>query len=370
MKILADENIPNAHTLFSPLGEVSLVHGRKLQASDLIDADALIVRSVTEVTSSLLGSAERLSFVGTCTIGTDHLDLDYLQSRNIQVASAPGCNANAVVQYVLSSLVAMKRFDLSLRVAIVGCGNVGGRLHRVLSALGFECVCVDPFLTKAQNPDLHPFEAIYGCDIICVHTPLTKDGAHPTCHMFSYDIIQHLKPGAMLLNAGRGGAIDNQALNQRLDEGQNLQVVLDVWENEPAILKALYQKVAIGTPHIAGYSFEGRVNGAVMILQALVEFLDCDKPKRDELEKLVEQEIFAGNQLIDSNSVEGAITRAYDVSTDHEALGQALPTLPQSFDDLRKHYRKRRDFAFYHYHASGTPIDSKLQALGFVEGGK
>ncbi|PCK10037.1 MAG: erythronate-4-phosphate dehydrogenase [Alteromonadaceae bacterium] len=370
MKIVADENIPNARTLFSPLGEVSLVHGRRLQASDLSDADALIVRSVTEVNPVLLASAPRLGFVGTCTIGTDHLDLSYLQSREIRVASAPGCNANAVVQYVLSSLVTLERFDLSLRVAIVGCGNVGGRLYRALSSLGFECICVDPFLTKEQNPDLHPIEAIYSCDIICVHTPLTKTGSHPTYHMFSYDLIQHLKPGAILLNAGRGGAIDNQALNQCLDEGQNLQVVLDVWENEPAILEALYQKVKLGTPHIAGYSFEGRVNGAVMILDALADFLNCDEPKRQELAELVEQEIFAGNQHIDVSSVEEAVIRAYDVSIDHTALGQALPSLPQSFDHLRKHYRKRRDFGFYRYSASGTPTDSKLQALGFIEDGK
>lgn len=323
MKIVADENIAYAAHFFAPLGELVLLPGRAIRRVDVQDADILLVRSVTSVSRDLLeGTAVR--FVGSCTIGTDHIDSIYLQKNNIRFAYAPGCNARAVVEYVLSALSTLKvNIAAGEKIGIVGCGNVGGHLLRCLQAVGANVVGCDPFLVGTALP-LVSFEKILACDVICVHTPLTKTGLHPTFHLFDEEVINSLKPGTVLLNAGRGAVVDNDALLRRLQKQNDLRVVLDVWENEPAINPDLLKCVAIGTPHIAGYSAEGKLRGTEMVYDVLCDFLGLNKTATPV-------------------SLEGEVT-PYAIAADAAALRELYPVDGAlAFDRLRKYYIPRRE---------------------------
>lgn len=269
MKIVVDENVLFAREYFGQLGELVLLPGRDIQAADVVDADVLIVRSVTRVDAALL-SQSRVTFVGSCTIGTDHLDTDWLTAQGIAWACAPGCNATAVVEYVLAALAVLQvPLDGSARIGVVGCGNVGGRLLRCLQAHGATTACAyDPFRHDAGVPWVG-FDEILRCDVLCLHTPLTRDGLFPTWHLFNEQVINGLRSGTVLLNAGRGAVVDNRALLTRLQQRGDLHVVLDVWENEPAIDAALLAAVRIGTPHIAGYSVEGKWRGTTQVFASL-----------------------------------------------------------------------------------------------------
>src|SRR5690606_29332386 len=189
---------------FSSLGEVRTLAGRSMAAADVADADILLVRSVTPVNAALL-SGSRVCFVGTATIGTDHLDIEYLQRANIGYANAPGSNAQSVVDYVLSALAAEEGLLARLlsgqaRVGVVGLGNVGGRLLRRLQALGIDAVGFDPYVTAPDLPQ-NTLEAVLGCEVVCLHTPLTRVGAHPTWHLLDEARLRALRSGAVLLNA-------------------------------------------------------------------------------------------------------------------------------------------------------------------------
>ena len=379
MKLVVDENIPLADAFFGSLGEVVALPGREMNAEDVRDADALIVRSVTRVDAGLLaGSA--ISFVGTCTIGVDHLDLDYLQSRNIAVASAPGCNANSVVEYVFSALCALNQPWEGRVFGIIGCGNVGGHLHRRLRALGVNCRCYDPFLSPADNPDLCELPEALQSDIVCLHTPLTVDGPYPSHHLLGEAELMSLKPGALLLNAGRGAAIDNGALLKVLESRPDLRVVLDVWEPEPALNPRLLERVSIGTPHIAGYSYDGKVRGTEMIYQALCRQLGLTPDIRAESLLTADaggpEPIALPSSADDWENVCLAVLEAYDIRSDDGQLRAAAgepETLPLTFDRLRKHYPQRREFFNYRVESAlkmaekNKPLHRTLTALGFAQ---
>lgn len=271
MKLVIDENVAFADAYFASFGHIVRVCGRQMAAADVQDADVLIVRSVTQVNAALL-SGSRVRFVGSCTIGFDHMDIAWLEQHNIAWACAPGCNASAVVEYVLAALHALSvPLDAGSRIGVIGCGNVGGALLRTLQAAGVPCCGYDPFLKETDLP-LVDLATALACDAVCLHTPLTTTGPYPTFHMLDAAALAGLKPGAVLLNAGRGAVIDNTALLHHLRD-HTLRVVLDVWENEPAINEQLLHAVNIGTPHIAGYSAEGKCRGTLQVYQALCTFL-------------------------------------------------------------------------------------------------
>lgn len=367
-KIIADENIPFVRELFASFGDVYLLKGRDISTRDVQDADVLLVRSVTQVGQHLLNGSS-VKFVGTCTIGIDHLQTDWLNANNVQWASAPGCNALGVVQYVLSCLAIHERLEQRNKIAIVGCGNVGERLYRTLKSLGNDCVCIDPFKTRDEVPDLGHFEDIYACDVLCLHTPLTKTGSHPTWHLFSAQVLQKLKPGALLINAGRGAVVDNQALLALLQKGQDLNVVLDVWEPEPDISVELLRRIALGTPHIAGYSYEGKVNGSLMIFDALCRFAALDEKQNIHLQDLKQNVLklaFGEAQTLVADSATQAILATYDVRDDDQRLRAQVDKLPAAFDVLRKTYPVRREPG--HYVLQGASIDAqRAMHLGFVD---
>ncbi|KXS48672.1 MAG: erythronate-4-phosphate dehydrogenase, partial [Marinobacter sp. T13-3] len=287
MLIVADENIPLLESFFTDIGEIRRVAGRHMTADDVRDADVLLVRSVTPVGPELL-EGSRVRFVGTATIGTDHVDVDWLKEQGIGFSAAPGCNANSVVEYVLSVLsLHAERCGLAdgneLSVGIVGVGNVGGCLARRLQRLGFKVLLCDPPRAEAEGaegPEFASLEEVLKCDVISLHTPLTREGSHPTYHMLDESRLSQLISNQLLINSGRGEVIDNQALKARLTQDNAPSVALDVWENEPGIDPELVDAVWLATPHIAGYSLEGKVRGTEMIYQALSHYLGLPVRKK------------------------------------------------------------------------------------------
>lgn len=338
--------------LFSPFGDVRLLPGRDMSAADVADADVLLVRSVTSVNESLL-KGSRVKFIGSATIGTDHVDLAYLEQQGIAFSNAPGCNAVAVMNYVLAALSQVDAEWLNKSVGIIGCGNVGSRVYRAMRACGVESRCYDPFLTPDQHPDLTEFERVIKADILCLHTPLTKRGPYPTYHMFDRAVLASLKSGTLILNAGRGEVIDNDALKQELAKGR-LRAVLDVWENEPDIDSELISLVELGTPHIAGYSLEGRIRGTVMVYEAFCRYLD-------KIPEHVDIAVLAGQldqshpvpvgkvvTLKAEDDIRQQILVAYNPIEDYQRLlAYAAETTPLAvhFDRLRKFYPLRREFS-------------------------
>lgn len=365
MKIVADENMPLVHELFGRFGEVVCIPGREIHADDLREADVLLVRSITRVNRQLL-EGSRVGFVGTATIGVDHIDINYLKERGIEFTSAPGCNANAVVDYVFSALCAVEvnwqtLFSGENAVGIIGCGNVGGRLHKRLRALGVRVHCYDPFLTAEDNPDVTDLQTVLDCSVISMHTPLTTDGPHPTFHMLSESQLAQLKPGTVLINAGRGPSIDNDALYQRLQQQADLKVVLDVWEGEPEVPQILMDCVAIATPHIAGYSVQGKTNGTRMVYEAFLKWSGVNDDEPKEAAKLAE---------LRADSFCEAILGAYNIRQDDRRMRSALQGCEESrsvvFDQLRKEYPQRNEFSCFRVSGDVLLEDSKrLKALGF-----
>nr|WP_324257588.1 4-phosphoerythronate dehydrogenase [Cellvibrio fontiphilus] len=379
MKIVADENIPLVDAFFSPLGAVTRLPGRTMTEADVKDADVLIVRSVTKVNGDLL-KASKVSFVGTCTIGVDHLDKTYFAANSITWSSAPGCNANSVVEYVYAALCHLDINWLPVTFGIIGCGNVGGLLYKRLKAQGVTLRCYDPNLSLAQNPDLTTLDEVLQCDVISMHTPLVTDGAHPSFHLLGHDELRQLKPGAVLINCGRGPVIDNQALLDVLAERDDLRVVLDVWEPEPDISLELLDKIELGSPHIAGYSYDGKLNGTEMIYRALCQHID--KKPDTSLAQLVtplENNLLQVDEAIVATGdvfkiAQALIRQVYDIAADDARLrdlslqarrGEA--GFAQGFDDLRKHYPKRREFHNYQVVLPGLKdVEKKwLNVLGF-----
>jgi erythronate-4-phosphate dehydrogenase len=376
MRIVVDANVPAADTAFGSLGEVIRVPGRDITADTVRDADALVVRSVTPVNAALV-EGSRLRFVGTCTIGTDHVDQAALEAAGIDFASVPGCNAEAVVDQVLISLLTLgERQGWRLgerRVGVVGAGNVGSRLLQRLQAMGVACLACDP--PRAELEDAVGFhsleELIEQCDVLCLHTPLVQDGPHPTHHLLNAERLESLAPGTVLLNAGRGDCVDGAALRRRLEQRGDLDVALDVWEQEPGIDPALSALVALATPHVAGYSLDGKLRGTHGIYCALCWRLGL--PARVMLGELLPSPALAELTLSARMETEDALRlcmrAVYDVRRDHDALALAarIQGMAQGFDACRSNYPLRREFSTLSVRLEGEAgaLASPLAAAGF-----
>ncbi len=274
LNIVVDANIPFAQEAFAAFGEVQRLPGSAITAAAVQKADVLIVRSVTRVDRALLAHS-RVRFVGTATIGTDHIDLEMLQRRGIAFSAAPGSNAESVVEYVLAVLFTLcvrhARPLHRLTVGVVGEGNVGGRLVRRLRALGTQVLICDPPRAREEGPagfvDLETL--LEACDVVTLHVPLTTTGRDATRHLVGGKALAAMRPHAWIFNTARGSAVDSSALLAGLKQGCPAVAALDVWEGEPAPDPALVAHAALATPHIAGYSFDGKVQGMLDMLRAL-----------------------------------------------------------------------------------------------------
>ncbi|MGE8100391.1 4-phosphoerythronate dehydrogenase PdxB [Pseudomonas fluorescens] len=353
MLIVADENIPLLDAFFEGFGEIRRVPGRSIDRATVEAADVLLVRSVTNVDRNLL-EGSNVRFVGTCTIGTDHLDLDYFQQAGITWSSAPGCNARGVVDYVLGSLLTLAEIegvDLTERTyGVVGAGEVGGRLVKVLQGLGWKVLVCDPPRQAAEGGDFVSLEQIIAqCDVISVHTPLSNNAEHSTWHLFDQNRLNQLKPGAWLINASRGPVVDNSALREVLLAREDLQAVLDVWEGEPSVDIGLAELCVIATPHIAGYSLDGKQRGTAQIYQAFCQFLG--QPAKVTLDELLPAPWLAQVHLNASCDPAWALAMVcrgvYDPRRDDADFRRSLVVSGAeqrtAFDLLRKHYPERRE---------------------------
>jgi erythronate-4-phosphate dehydrogenase len=376
MRIVADENIPLLDAFFSGFGDICRYPGRTLDRTAVADADILLVRSVTKVTRELLEGTP-VRFVGTCTIGTDHLDLDYFNEAGIQWSSAPGCNARGVVDYVLGSLLTLAEIegaDLAQRTyGVVGAGQVGGRLIEVLRGLGWNVLVCDPPRQAEEGGNYVSLEEIIArCDVISLHTPLTKSGALSTWHLLDRPRLQQLKHGAWLINAARGPIVDNSALREVLLEREDLQAVLDVWEQEPLVDVALAELCVIGTPHIAGYSLDGRQRGTAQIYQALCAHLG--QTPTISLDDLLPGPWLAQMTLDAETDPAWALNTlcrgVYDPRRDDADFRRSLvgDSAEQrlAFDALRKHYPPRREIEGLKVSINGQSdvLARIVQALG------
>lgn len=353
MLIVADENIPLLDEFFQGFGEIRRVPGRSIDRATVERADVLLVRSVTNVNRALL-EGSKVRFVGTCTIGTDHLDLDYFKQADIAWSSAPGCNARGVVDYVLGSLLTLAEIegaDLTQRTyGVVGAGEVGGRLVKVLQGLGWNVLVCDPPRQAAEGGDFVSLEQIIEqCDVISLHTPLKKHGAQTTWHLLDKNRLNQLKSGTWLINASRGPVVDNAALRQVLLQREDLQAVLDVWEGEPEVDVALAELCVLATPHIAGYSLDGKQRGTAQIYQAYCQFLG--QPEQVSLNDLLPAPWLSQVTLSADSDRAWALAMVcrgvYDPRRDdadfRRSLVGSVNEQRAAFDALRKHYPLRRE---------------------------
>lgn len=353
MLIVADENIPLLDAFFQGFGEIRRYPGRSLDAASVREADILLVRSVTKVDRHLL-EGSRVQFVGTCTIGTDHLDLDYFDQVGIRWSSAPGCNARGVVDYVLGSLLTLADLEgasLPERVyGVVGAGQVGGRLVSVLRALGWKVMVCDPLRQAAEGGDYVELDTLLqACDVISLHTPLERGGQYPTWHLLGPAELAKLRPGAWLINASRGAVVDNGALRTLLQQRDDLHAVLDVWEGEPQVDLQLADLCTVATPHIAGYSLDGRQRGTAQIYRALCQHLGVNEVI--QLADLLPRPPVAQIELdaeVDLQWALAMLCRAiYDPRRDdadfRRSLSEDVQQQRAAFDALRKHYPSRRE---------------------------
>lgn len=348
MKIVVDENILGAKAAFQQFGEVQLCQGRTLRSETLGDAEVLIVRSVTPVNADLLAGS-RVKFVGSCTIGTDHMDLDYLQKHGIAYCNAPGSNADSVVDYVLSAMVSLPGLLTRLlngeRAGIIGLGNVGGRVASRLRAFGIACDGYDPFVSTEQCDFLQSLDTLQRCHVICMHTPLTIYGPYPSRHMLSLEWLHALPQGATLINAGRGAALDTSVLLALKKQRRDINLVLDVWEGEPSVNRQLAEQCVFATPHIAGYSADGKINGVEQVANILADFLGrpvMDFPLPEDMLDAPRIELGAGSQ---EDKIRHAVRAIYDIRDDDRRFRQALKSdnPAAGFDMLRKNYPLRRE---------------------------
>lgn len=358
MKIVVDENMPYAQTLFSQLGEVVALPGRAIRAADLIDADALMVRSVTQVNHALIDGATRLRFVGSATAGEDHLDFNALHAQGIHGTAAPGCNKVGVAEYVISALLVLAQqqgFKLTDRtVGIIGVGHVGDYLAARLAALGIKTLLCDPPRQARENlADMVDIDTLIAkSDVVTFHTPLTTTGEHPTYHLMNQARLEALASGSILINAARGPIVDNHALKARLARG-DIDAVLDVYEHEPEVDLALMNQLTFATPHIAGYGLEGKARGTTMVFNALCEHLDL--PHRVHASELLPTAPIPQVALAQpwQQSDLMALTQlVYDIRRDDSDFRRAMHTAGDdkqaqrtAFDQLRKNYWDRREYS-------------------------
>ncbi|PZL94082.1 4-phosphoerythronate dehydrogenase PdxB [Pantoea graminicola] len=370
MKILVDENMPYARELFSRTGEVVAVPGRPLPVAELADAQGLMVRSVTQVNEALLAGTP-VKFVGTATAGTDHIDEAGLQQADVAFSAAPGCNAIAVVEYVFSALLLLAERDgFQLRdrtVGIVGVGNVGGRLQKRLEAWGIRTLLCDP--PRADRGDEGEFLSLDAvaaqADILTFHTPLFKEGPYRSWHLADAALLMGLKPNTILINACRGAVVDNAALLEVLNMRHDLSVVLDVWEPEPDLSLALLDKVDIATPHIAGYTLEGKARGTTQVFEAWCDFIG--QPQQVPLSTLLPVPEFSEitlNGPLDQPTLKRLAHLVYDVRRDDAPL-RKVAAKPGEFDRLRKQYQERREWSSLQVNCDDAATAAMLNQLGF-----
>ncbi|MDQ3564082.1 MAG: 4-phosphoerythronate dehydrogenase [Pseudomonadota bacterium] len=375
MRIIADPNIAYVGDAFASLGDLCVVPGRDWTPEIARDADLLLVRSVTRVDAALL-EGSRVRFVGTATSGVDHIDLEYLSRKGIAFAAAPGSNATAVAEYVLSALLilAEQRGAVlkGMTAGIIGCGHVGARVTDLLGALGVECIIHDPPLQELTGEvKYRTLDDALSAHVVSLHVPLTASGSHPTVNLIGLEEFTRMRNDAILINTARGGVIDEPALRTLLMRRPRMAAVIDCWCHEPDIDVELSRRAAIGTPHIAGYSDDAKLRATEMLYQSVCEFLSVPTEWQPPVAADTMRTLCLDEAETDEDLLRRAVFACYDPRDDHRALAEidGLPLAERGphFDALRAHYRARREFSAVEVLApSDRPaFRALLRALGF-----
>lgn len=347
---LVDENLEHYAYYFADMGQITAKAGRLLTAEDVKNQDILLVRSVTKVNEALLQQSQ-VQFVGSATIGTDHLDINYLQQQAIDWSNATGCNAQAVAEYVISALfhIVPQQFQEPNHfcLGIIGLGNVGTRLAKLAQRLGWQVKAYDPFV-QSEQVKMVSWQEILQCDAISIHTPLTKTGDYPTYHLINQLAFAQMNPQAILINSARGEVIAEQDLIADMRH-TGRAVVLDVFEFEPQVSQELLELLTLATPHIAGYSLEGKVRGTDMLYQRICQkfALPVQKNMQDLLPK--EVQLFTDGKKL-AEQLQQYLPKIYDITQDDKNLRNICKNgvvQQKDFDDLRKNYALRREWSAF-----------------------
>lgn len=338
MKIVVDDKIPFIREAIDEIADEAVyMRGSAISPSDVRDADALVIRTRTRCTEELLAGS-RVSFIATATIGYDHMDVDYLDRAGIEWISCPGCNAGSVAQYVQSVLVLLKREKkLKLRemtIGIVGCGHVGSKVWKIAEAEGMRVLLCDPPQQDAgaYGPFVNMDDIKEKCDVITFHVPLTWKGAYPTYHLADEDFFDGLERRPVIINTSRGGVVDNQALKHAIIYNKVSDAVIDTWEREPLIDLELLDKVWIGTPHIAGYSADGKANADNMVIEGL-----CRHFKKTNWWHIEPPSL--PRNFIPTEDKDTLSLRLYNPMNDCKKLRLH----PEDFEEIRGNYPLRRE---------------------------
>lgn len=372
MKIVIDDKIPYIKGALEPFAEVVYLPGNKTTSDIVKDADALITRTRTICNEKLL-KGSNVKFIATATIGYDHIDTEYCSEAGIEWTNAPGCNAESVNQYISSALFAWsmrKRIDLTdLTIGVVGVGQVGSRVAKTCEILGINVLLNDPPREREEGAEhFVSLETIRNqADIITFHVPLNMNGQDATYHMVNEEFLQHLAKKPLLINSCRGEVFDTEATIDAIEANDISGVIIDCWENEPDLDLELLNLAEYGTPHIAGYSKDGKANGTKMSVQAVSRFFDLSidnwQPQKVELPENTLIDI-DGNQRREYSILAEAVLSTYDIERDDEMLRET----PHLFEKLRGDYPVRREFDSFSIKAKNVDRSTldKLKRLGFL----
>ncbi len=371
MKIVADNKIPFLAGALEPFADIIYLPGKEITGEMIHDADALIIRTRTRCDEKLL-KGSRVKFIAAATIGFDHIDTTYCEQNNISWTNAPGCNSSSVQQYTASALIALshkKGFDLKDKsLGVIGVGNVGSKVVWLAEQLEMNVYLNDPPRQRKEGPcQFISLEGIIReCDIITLHVPLNMDGIDRTYHMVDDSFLDKVRKGTIIINTSRGEVVHTAALKNALKSGQVSAAVLDVWENEPVIDTELLQLTDIATPHIAGYSADGKANGTMMSVRAVSRFfnLGINDWIPQGIPEPVNSSIFIScGSKSDDMIVQEAIAATYQVLDDDKRLRDAVAT----FEQQRGSYPLRREFRAYHVKLSENRPEAvrRLKRLRF-----
>jgi len=371
IKIIADDKIPFLKGALEPFADIVYLPGKEISREVLKGADALLIRTRTKCTENLI-KGTTIRFIGTATIGFDHIDTQYCENNNIEWTNAPGCNSSSVQQYIAAALLKIAHesgFKLRDKtIGIIGVGKVGAKVEKLARALGMKVLLNDPPRARVEGEaNFHSLATIlFQSDIITVHVPLNVVGEDSTYYLMNEKSFKKMNTGVLFINSSRGEVTKTSALKQALVSGKLSSAVIDVWENEPDIDLNLLKKVSIATPHIAGYSTDGKANGTSMVVNSLSKHFNLPLknwyPANVPLPATPELTIDA-NGKSDEDILREAVLYTYDISADDFKFRSS----PSDFEKQRGDYPLRREFTSYKINLmNGTDAVRKvLEELGF-----
>jgi len=372
MKVIIDDKIPYIQGVLEPYAEVCYISGAKISSADVRDADAIITRTRTRCDEELL-SGSSVKFIATATIGFDHIDTEYCGRNNIAWTNCPGCNSGSVEQYITSALLRLAcKHNISLKastIGIIGVGNVGEKVARAAQKLGMNVLLNDPPRSRVEGDEkfVSLDHLLANADFVTSHTPLNIDGADKTFHLADTEFFNKMKPAAFYINTSRGEVTNNTDLKRALQSKTIAGAILDVWENEPDIDLELMKLLDYATPHIAGYSKDGKANGTSMSVQALANFFElplnnwCPQNVPTPLKSHI---VVSSDSTIENELIQ-AVAHSYDIALDTKRLHET----PEAFEQQRGEYPLRREFDSFSFEADEKcdPMTTSILAgLGFT----